>query len=64
MREKPEWAPIWLRCIECGEEWDDWQPCGVRVEVYVAVLQAYRCQVCNSGAERIVSRKAAIESGT
>jgi hypothetical protein len=36
MEPKPYFREIWLACRQCGHKWDDWQPCDVLIERWVA----------------------------
>ena len=47
--ENPTWQPIWLKCRECGHQWDGWQPCGVPAATWIAHAQTHHCPECKDG---------------
>lgn len=50
----PAWVPLEVRCRECGNQWQDWAPSGVRLGYAVAYLSALRCDVCGAGPDKLV----------
>jgi DNA-directed RNA polymerase subunit RPC12/RpoP len=48
MTPKPYFREIWLACRQCGHKWDDWQPCDVLIERWVAYVRAFRCPNCSA----------------
>ena len=51
---KPTWEPIWLACCSCKHEWDDWQPCHVPIDTWVAHCRTYHCPKCGAGIGNIL----------
>ena len=47
--ETPTWQPIWLKCRDCGHQWDGWQPCGVPAATWIAHAQTHHCPHCKDG---------------
>jgi hypothetical protein len=43
---KPTWHPLSVYCGGCGQDWDDWQPSGCVVAVWLAVMEALCCPHC------------------
>lgn len=54
---KPTWGPIWLACKACGHWWDDWQPCGVPIDTWVAHVGTYHCPICGKGSRSVLVRR-------
>jgi len=48
MTDRPYFSEIWLACGQCSHEWDDWQPCRVPVETWIAHAQTFRCPKCGA----------------
>ena len=58
---KPTWEPIWLACSACRHRWDDWQPCHVPIDSYVAYVRTFRCPGCGGGADVVTLRSTPLE---
>lgn len=35
---KPTWVGLAVYCSACGQDWDDWQPSGCALDVWLAVM--------------------------
>jgi hypothetical protein len=61
---RPTWESIWLACLSCKHEWDDWQPIGVRVETWIAHVGTFRCPLCGKGASSVTLRSTRLPEDT
>lgn len=53
---RPEWIPLWLRCKACDHLWDDWQPTGAPIPVWLAAIECIHCPACGRRGKNIFIR--------
>jgi hypothetical protein len=53
---RPEFQPIWLRCAACKHEWDDWQPCHVPIDTWIAHVSTFHCPRCPADRATVMLR--------